>query len=261
MFSLDMENFEESLKKVKLEMSVLRNELLRIVNPFWSDDLEQKRKNELAHAAKLVLCLDDTIRLEKMTESPDFIISHSERLVGLEIRQLLTKNVEAVKFIQKLFDDASQKFKEQFPSEKLLVNFYLNRNFNYKKKDKPNLIEEIVQYVHSETAGTSPLKPNFIDRVDIQPHSGVSFNYNEGSYFPENLDEEIVLSSIEEKELKIDKYRKNSGTEFQWLLLVNAEVGSDSFDTFDFEGVENVQSEFEQIYLLKDFDCQVIKIK
>ena len=97
--------------------------------------------------------------------------------------------------------------------------------------------------------------------MNVQPHSKISFNYNEGTYNQEELENEIVLSAIEEKESKIENYTKNSGTEFQWLLLVNSEAGSDSFDTYDFEGIENIQSKFEHIFLLKDFNCEIVKIK
>lgn len=81
MFELDTNNFEKSHREAKDYLSRQKKELIKITDPFWSDSLEQKRKNELSHVAKFILCLDKAINLEQMMESPDFIISQSVKTI------------------------------------------------------------------------------------------------------------------------------------------------------------------------------------
>ena len=261
MTKIDLDNFGVSLIKVKEMMDDRKSKLLDIVNPFLTPDLERKRQIELAHIAKFILAFDTNIILEKMMESPDFVISQNGKKIGIEIRQFYTKKIESIGYIQQLFDKTSEKFAKQYTDVKILVNFWLQPNFNYKKNDSAVLVDEIVEYVYNEIKHTAVAKPSYIEKIDIQHHSNLSFHYNEGAYSQQALEEEIVLNAIKEKELKIEKYIENSETEFQWLLLVNGEVGSDSFDTYDFQKIENIESDFEHIFLLKDFDIEIIKIK
>lgn len=261
MVSIDLDNFEESLKQAREVMNTQKSALLNIIKPFLTSDLEKKRQIELAHIAKFILALDKNIVLETMMESPDFVVSQNGKKIGVEIRQFYTKKIESIGYIQQLFDKASEEFSKRYKDVKILVNFWLQPNFNYKKNDRAMLIDEIVNYVYNKHKNNTATKPNFIEDVDIQKHSDVSFHYNEGGYTQQSLEAEIVLNAVEEKELKVEKYIENSGTEFQWLLLVNGEIGSDSYDTFDFPTIENIESLFEHIFILKDFDIEIIKIK
>ncbi len=242
-------------------MKLVKKELLQIVEPFFSEDLDPKKQAKLSHLAKFILSYDKTIRIQRLHERPDFIIFYQNKNIGVEVRQLLTKSGESNRYIQKLFDDAAKAYKQQFPEENVHVNFHLIEGFNYKKQDKRVLINLIVNYIHGELNQISSLKPPFIETCDLRPYSDVSFTYNEGAYSPETLLDDVVTQAIEDKETKIEDYIAASGTEKQWLLLVNKEAGSDSFDTEDFDGNLGIETKFEHIFLLKDFDMQFVEIK
>lgn len=261
MFELDMMNFDQDKKQAIKYMKLVKKELLQIVEPFFSEELDPKKQSELSHLAKFILSYDKTISILRLHESPDFIIFYQNKNIGVEVRQLLTKRAESIRYIQKLFDDAAKAYKQQFPQEKVHVNFHLAEGFNYKKREKGALINFIVDYVHNELNKISSPVPPFIKSYDLQPYSDVSFSYNDGAYSAETLLDEVVLESIEDKEAKIEDYIAASGTEKQWLLLVNKEAGSNSFDTEDFDGNLGIETKFEHIFLLKDFDMQFVEIK
>ncbi len=261
MFKLDLNNFEESLKTVRNLLNERKDKLKEIVKPFLIDGLEKKKVDEICQAAKFVLCAEEGLKIvDGNREVPDFILSQGDKIIGLEIREFYTQSVEKINYVQKLFDDSVLEYKKKFDG-KILVNFWLSENFNYKRRDKSLLIEIIIEFVNDEVNRRSPKKPEFIEKFDIQTHSDVFFHYNEGTYTQEILEEDIVLNAIAEKEVKINNYIEKSGTDIQWLLLVSSEVGSNSFDTYDFDGIGNVETKFEHVYLLKDFDCKIIKIK
>ena len=122
------------------------------------------------------------------------------------------------------------------------------------------LIEEIINFVNELASGNNPSYPIFIEDVDIMKHSGVSFNFNEGAYMECDLPTANLLESIVKKEAKLKKYKINSGLDSHWLLLVSG-IGSESFNVADTELSQKIESQFKRIYLLKDFEATVAKIK
>jgi hypothetical protein len=258
MWEIDINNLD-SLRNAKKQMDAIKKALQVIVEPFWSDELDEKRRVELAHVAKFVF--KEGGQINEMRESPDFLIQKAGKLIGLEVTQLFTKHVEYNRHIQRLFDHASRSYEGQFGNDRLLVNFCLDERFNYRSHERAALVTEIVDYVHGLHAGTAIPTPRFILRTDIQPHYSVDFNFNEGAYSPEAITDSVLLGAIEEKEAKFDTYVANSETPFQWLLLVNREAGSEAFDTAEFEEIaDDIETKFEHIFLLRDFDFEVIKI-
>jgi len=69
-----------------------------------------------------------------------------------------------------------------------------------------------------------------------------------------------INNYIQKKEAKFNQYREASGLERQWLLLVSG-IGSDSFNIEDVELCEEIESQFEHIYLLEDFEARVTEMK
>jgi hypothetical protein len=183
MFKLDPSNLEDSLKKCRREIDGQKRKLLEIMRPFLTEDLDHKKQIELAHIAKFVHHQDCTI--VKVAESPDFITSDDGRMTGVEVRQLNTARAEFNGYIQNLFDAACREFIEQFPHEKMLVNFWISPNFIYKGSEKASLIARIVEFIHDRVRGLQINKPSFIDRIEIQPYSDISFHFNEGAHMQE----------------------------------------------------------------------------
>jgi hypothetical protein len=260
MIELAINNLEESLKNAQSLMKERKRRLMEIIEPFLDDAAERKKQVELADIAKLVFLTD--LKLESVGESPDFVVLEAGKKIGVEVRQLYNGRVEYIKYIQRLFDIAAQKFRSQFPDAAILVNFWIEDGFSYRGRERSELAERIVEFVRSGLDGTDGKDWSFIERVDIQPaSSNTTFQYNKGAYFQEELKPQIVLAAIQEKDAKIKEYVKNSGTPYQWLLLVNRETGSDSYDTEDFPEMGEKVSSFERIYLLKDFEFELLALK
>lgn len=262
MLRLDTNNLEKSLEEAKVFMHEHKVKVNEIIKPFLSNTTETKKRAELRQVANFILCFGGQLEIvDGLREAPDFILSQGDSLIGLEVRALCTKAVERNNRIQDLFDKAASEFELEDSGSTMHINFWLEDNFNYLRKEKANFIAQIVEFVRHVVVNSIAERPKFIKDFDIQPSSKISFQFNEGGYSSEVLEGEIVLDAIADKEAKLDKYVENSKTKSQWLLLVNSEVGSDSFDTYDFEGIAGLQTTFEHIYLLKNFDCQVVKLK
>ncbi len=91
-------------------------------------------------------------------------------------------------------------------------------------------------------------------------HSDVAFKYNPGGYVTSNIDTETLQKAINKKELLVEKYKKYSALERQWLLLVIGGVSPDSFK-FNIEPVDIAKSsQYERIYLLEDFDARLWRL-
>lgn len=263
MFNLDMKNLEESLKEAKKKMDQFGNKINSIINPFLDEKLSRKEVVEICHVGKFIAVWDETIQLVEKRESPDFVVNHQGEKIGLEVERIFNhKEVENIKSKQGLFESAAQKFQSQYPQFKLLANFGLTDNFQIKGNKKSDLIKEINEYMFAKANKNILNKPSFITGVDIMPHTGVSFNFVEGVYMATDITETTIKDAIEKKELKFNKYKEHLGTERQWLLLVIG-IGSDSYniEIEELEFTEEIESQFEHIYLLEDFDAKVIEIK
>lgn len=257
MFTLDPNNFEESLKKAREEM----NKIKAIIDPFLNDSLSSKEVIEICHTGKFIIVFDEKIQLVGKREAPDFVIEYDGEKIGLEVERIFNPDeVQNIKSKQELFNKAANEFENKFPSEKLLANYWLQDGFTFKGNQKNILIEEIVKFTYDLISDKNPPYPSYIEKVDIMNHSGVSFNSNEGAYMIKDLPSENLIKAIEKKEAKVANYKANTGLDSQWLLLVSG-IGLDSFGIEDAEIPKEVESQFEHIFLLEDFDARVTKIK
>ena len=261
MFEIDTKNLAESLKQAKEEMDKLGDNVNLIIRHLLNDSLNKKEVIEICHAGKFITVLGDKIQIKKKTEAPDFIIEYNGKEIGLEVERILNPHeVQNIKSKQELFEKAAKEFESKFPSVKLLANFWLQDGFRFKGNQKNMLTKEIVNFIHELASGNNPPYPIYIENVDLMSHSGVSFNFNEGAYMLSDLPTANLLEAITKKEAKVENYKINSGLDSHWLLLVSG-IGSESFNIEDVELPQKIESQFEHIYLLEDFDAKVTKIK
>lgn len=73
------------------------------------------------------------------------------------------------------------------------------------------------------------------------------------------INEEIIHSAIIKKEKKISNYIDNCGKK-QWLLMVIGGLGETSYEMDEYLNL-NITSEFEEIYIMEDFNNILYKIK
>jgi hypothetical protein len=123
------------------------------------------------------------------------------------------------------------------------------------------LKEEISKYVYEIiTSGQTIEKPSYIDNIRIMKHSQVSFCYNPGGYVVNNLDKESLENAILKKEPLVEKYQTNSGLQRQWLLIVIGSTSPDSFEFSDSQFKIEMNSKFEKIFLMEDFNAKAWQI-
>lgn len=256
-----MKNLEESIKEARNKMDVFGNKIEAIIKPFLNDDLSKKEILEIRYVGKFIVCLDRRINILEKRESPDFIIEYQNEKIGLEVKRFFNlEEVQNIKSKEALFEKAALEFENSNPEINVMVNFWTIKGFQFEGKEKKSLIKEINDFVIAKISGSNPLYPSSIEKADFIPHSSLSFIYNEGAYSPEDVTELTLEAAIQKKEVKFEKYKNNTELDRQWLLLVSG-IGSDSFNFEDAELHKEIESQFEHIFLLEDYEARVAEIK
>ncbi len=244
---------QEQIKKLK----ATKTKLIAIVEPFLKDNISHKDRLELAHLAKFIVSFDESIKIIEKRESPDFIIEYKGNFIGLEIERIFNlEEVANIKSKEAVFNKAALEFEKKYSDSKVLANFWVTDGYEFTGKE----IQEIAEFTYQTISGVNPAYPPYIKKILFMKHSGVSFNYNEGAYMPTEITGTSLDENIRKKEKKIANYKANTGINSQWLLLISG-IGSDSFDLDDFELRKPIESQFEHIYLLQDFEAKIITLK
>lgn len=211
---------------------------------------------------KFLTLLDENSTIVKQGESPDFIILFEENKIGLEHQRIFKLGeVEFIHSVKKLFDDAAMLFRKEHPEIKILANCWLTASdFKFTKAESTNLKKEIADFIYCIVTKQKTLRPKYISRVLIMPHTDVDFEFNSGGFVVEYIDDEFLKSAIEKKEKLVSSYIKKSNLKQQWLLLVIGDVGPHSF-RFRLEQITPIESsKFDRIYLMEDFDGKVWRL-
>lgn len=248
------------IKKAKEERSKLDN----IIRPFMDESFSDKENLELCQVGRFLSNLNSNASILKKRESPDFLISYNNDVIGLEHESILSEDLKSKKYrsIKRLFRDAAILFADRYPEYKILANIYLHdNNFSFKKHEMDSLKNEIVDFIYKYITQQDIPNPNFISDILILNHSRVSFVYNPGAGYVESIERGYILKAIERKERKIDEYIKNTGINRQWLLLTMGTIEPDSFEFIDSFFDEEIKSRFEHIFVLEDFNSNVYEIK
>ncbi len=258
--------FQVNLDQVKeefIKFQALKKSLTEIISPFLDSAAgDEKQSIELCQVGKFIAVLNTSIKLISRGESPDFIIEHNQLKIGVEHERILNpERVQQFQSVKKLFDDAAKEFARRNPEIKVLANIHLKSDdFSFTKSIKQLLIDEICVYILGVASNTPVEKPEFIKSVNLQKHSLVSFSYLENNFYSQDLTEDALLKAIEKKNKLAESYRQKSSIQEQWLLLV---VGSLSSDSYEMARINNssVESSFDKIFILEDFNAIVHQIK
>jgi hypothetical protein len=240
-------------KKVKL-----------ITQDHYTPSLSRKKLIELSHAGKFLALLDPSSKIVEMSDSPDFRIEIGGNFIGLElVRIFKEENVEEVQSRMKLFSDAGEIFRNNFPTIKVHAQFYLtDEPFKIEKVQAASLKEEIVRYTYNYLTGhPNNERPNFIENVYFQQSSETHFIYNPGAYDVDILTEEKIVDIIEKKSARIERYVQNSHLSLQWLLIVINSLSPDSYESQKNYSLLHTKSKFNAIFLLEDFNAKILRLK
>jgi hypothetical protein len=218
---------------------------------------------ETCHMAKFICQLDDSIRLVRKFEKPDFIINCKDRIIGLEHQILVHGNSKSKEgSMNDLVKELQKEFKRLYPNKNLHLTIYLKPNLEFKKVDKPRILMKMIQIIDKFITYNQLPENDYIEDLFLQQHSILTFDCNLGAWWQKNLELQSLCDAIEKKEKKIDEYKINSGSNEQWLLIVIGSVGESSYTINSPESFNNfIETRFDKVYLLEDFRANLYEIK
>ncbi|SDF56308.1 hypothetical protein [Cellulophaga baltica] len=238
----------------------------RVINSILDNyKLEKKEVLEVCQIGKFVEVIDAEIQIvdKPKPPSPDFIISYNGQIIGLEHTQIYSADRSRYLKIKTLLNNAEKKFREKYQDENLIASISVkNDEFDYKQKDKPKLTENIADYVYWTKNRIEFKLPNFITEITTTKHDQVSFWFDEKNWNnAEYLTRERLHAEILKKEPKIQEYRnsKQNLSEY-WLVLMIGSLSSVSYKLNESENYK-MDSAFNRVYLMTDFDAKIIRIK
>ena len=259
-FKIDIEQFKKQIEAFKKESAKLGN----IINPILDNfDLNKQETLEVCQIGKFAYKIDSDIRIvdKPQPPNPDFIIELNDNLIGLEHTQILTEDAQRYFRVKTLLDYAEQIFEQKYPNINVHATISVqNDEWNYSQRDKPKLAEQIADYVQWTRLEMDFELPEKITNIKTTRHSQVSFSYKEKNWQAEYLTRERLKSEIEKKESKILGYKTSEKqlTEL-WLVLLIGSLSSVSYELNESENYE-MESEFDRVYLMADFDAKILRV-
>lgn len=231
------------------------------IEPLKADyNKNQKKIIEICHVGKFLAILNNNININRIFEEPDFILDNGNKNIGLE-HQVIVNNekIELEGFYKNIFKKVEQRISKEYPNLKFLANCFLNTNLSVELNNKENLINQIFETIVEFATNNKLIENEIITDILIMPHSSISLCTNFGGWSQKFINEEIIYSAINKKEKKISNYIDNCGTK-QWLLMVIGGLGETSYEMDEYLQLE-INSKFEEIYILEDFNNILYKIK
>jgi hypothetical protein len=255
----------EDLKNLIADSKNERAGLSEVINPILDKyKLEKKEVLELCQIGKFVYKIDSEIRIidKPKPPSPDFIMRFNDKLIGLEHTQILTEQAGQYLKIKTLIDYAKQTYESKYPDTNVHATISIkNDKLDYKQNEKAALAEQIAESVQLTRLSSNFELPDFITQIRTAKHSKVSFTYRESNWQSGYLTRERLKQEITKKESKISGYRNS---EFElvefWLVLLIGSLSSVSYELNEMENYE-MDSEFDRVYLMADFDAKIIRVK
>ena len=196
MFQIDKNKLKLEIEKVKF-MDILIEQ--KIGKYLLDSSLSDQKILELSHVGEFLSLFDnENIEILKQFESPDFILSFNGKELGLEHESIMNEtNVKKTQSIKDLFKQAEKEFKNKYPDINLIANCWLKTNkLSFKKIDKIEIVNQIVDYIYNLKRGLTINKPDFIRDVRLMKHSKISFSCNLEISDIKPLDNETLLKAI-----------------------------------------------------------------
>ena len=290
------------MKNVKQDLKSAKKAILEVINPFFekgkmSDNEWRKKKRELINLGKFIVSKGDDIKIVEIREEPDFIVDWQDEKIGLEIVEVIYE--EARRKAQKsdwLINQIHKAFKESFPN----INLFFSLNFEFDitditTKEKIRLQKDIEsqypdvsdkiklfrlahpgKYTKEELSqkafnvahklydcyiqGHTNLEDDLVKLWRFSKHDelylSLAIGYSAGS--PSDL----IISNIRNKENLIEKYRTNSLTNKQYLLMViEGSSGYSDYSFIDSQMLKELDIKFDKVFLFDFFKSEIFILK
>lgn len=254
------------MKKLDLNKEYASVENYRNLITEFTDELNgEPYKNEqkileLCHIGKFLMFFNNQYKIEKVGEEPDFIISSEKNRIGLEHQILIDyKSKEKEGFFGNLVKLAEKELRKDRDLPNFLANIYSHPSFHGKIAEKQELIHKISQIVKIYIQTGELVENEIIDRISSMKHSRISLHPNMGAWWQKEVNEDLIKNAIKKKEIKIDNYLRNTNLP-QWLLIVIGGVGESSY-RMENEFNLSVDTKFDKVYVLEDFNTNLFEVK
>lgn len=257
---IDIQALKDLIEASKTEREVIR----RIINPIMEKfNLPQKEILEVCQIGKFVYKIDCEINIvdKPKPPRPDFIIEYDSKLVGLEHTRIFSENADNYNRTKSIIEYSEKVYRKMFPEDKVYATIsIIGDNIEYKQNEKKSIAIEIAKYVNCVKNKIAVEKPAFIKNVRTRVHSQINFTYKEKKWEAGYLPKERLEEAIRKKETKLEIYQKEE-TEISeyWLVLLIGSLSSASYKLKEDENYEML-SEFDRVYLMTDFDAEIIRI-
>ena len=260
-FNINIEDLKKQIEAFKRESA----ELGRVINPILDKfELNNQELLEVCQIGKFAFKIDSEIRIldKPQPPNPDFIIQFNQKSIGLEHTQILTDDASRFFKVKSLFDYAEQIFRKKYPNINVHASLSVKDDcWDYRQKDKPKLAEKVADFVHWKMCGLNFNFPDKITEIRTDKHSQVSFTYAENNWQAAYLTKERLQAEIGKKEGKISGYKKSDKKLAElWLVLLIGSLSSVSYELNEEVNYE-MESEFDRVYLMTDYDARIIRVK
>ena len=260
-FKINKDDLKKMIENSKNESTKLEE----IINPIIEKyDLENKEVLEVCQIGKFVYKIDSEIRITEKPQppSPDFIIIHKNKQIGLEHTQILTDDASRYFKVKRLLEYSEKVFEKKYPNTNVHATIsIMNDKLDFKQSEKAELANKIADFVQWTRNETEFDFPDYIIGIRTTRHSQVSFSYKEKDWRAEYLTRDRLQQEILKKERKISNYKKS---EFElseyWLTLLIGSLSSVSYELNEMENYE-MESKFDRVYLMADFKAKIVRIK
>ena len=258
---IDIEEIKKLIERSKKE----KEELGQIIYPIFENfELNKQEILEVCQIGKFAYKIDSEIRIidKPQPPNPDFTIELSGKIIGLEHTQILTEDAQRYFRVKTLLDYAEQIFEQKYPNINVHATISVqNDEWNYSQKDKPKLAEQIADYVQWTRLKSDFELPEKITKIRTTKHSQVSFSYKEKNWQAEYLKRERLKTEIQKKETKISGYKTSEKQLAElWLVLLMGSLSSVSYELNESENYQ-MESKFDRVYLMADFDAKILRVK
>ena len=222
---------------------------------------DKQKQLELCQIGKFLATFFPSYDIKQVREEPDFIITNGKTEFGLEHEVITNTAIRKQHgFYENIFHLAERDIQSNTELPNFLANCYLKSNLSFKTKDKSELIQLVKEVVSSSILKNEIPENPIIDRIVQMPHSKKNLTVNFGAHMVQNLSANIVCDFIKKKEDKIKKYSSNTGLD-QWLILLAGGVSEYSYDVIEGLNFEKLDTQFQKVFLLADFDNKLYEIK
>lgn len=290
------------LKKVKQDLKSNKVEVMKVIENFFeqgemSNNEWRKKKRELINLGKFIVAKGDDVNILEVREEPDFVVKWQNQKIGLEIvevideaaRQKAQKNEWLINQIHKIF-------KENFPNTHLFFSLSFEFDItNITKKEKKHLQQEIEfrhpefpdksklfklahpgKYTKEELSQKAIIIANKLYECYIQSHTNLNddlvklwrFNLHYELYISLSIGysagspSDLIISNIRNKETLIEKYRLNSSTQKQYLLMViEGSSGYSDYSFIDVNMLVELDIKFDKVFLFDFFKSEIFILK